>query len=151
MLIVIKLFAEDQSEFDSSELDSPTSSSSELEEQPEESELDDESLLGANTSERTPFVSDSESCFLCNIVCLLPFLPLKQRPGGGGGYLCTASGWGHALGRCQGWLRVPLQSALTSVGEPSFEFGCWSWGDGGFCISDRVFRLAAETIPLPQG
>ena len=30
MLIVIKLFAEDQSEFDSPELDSPTSSSSEL-------------------------------------------------------------------------------------------------------------------------
>ena len=49
MLIVIKLFAEDQSESDSPELDSPMSSSSELEEQPQESELDDESLLGADT------------------------------------------------------------------------------------------------------
>ena len=49
MLIVIKWFAEDQSEFDSPELDSPMSSSSELEEEPEESELDDESLLGADT------------------------------------------------------------------------------------------------------
>ena len=57
MLIVIKLFSEDQSEVDSPELDSPMSSSSELEEEPEESELDDESLLGADTSERTPFVS----------------------------------------------------------------------------------------------
>ena len=81
MLIVIKLSAKDQSGFDSPELDSPMSSSSELEEEPEESELDDESLLGADTSERTPFVSGSESgwsvqkkcgtCFLCNIVCLL--------------------------------------------------------------------------------
>ena len=35
MLIVIKLFAEDQSELDSPELDSPLSSSSELEEEPE--------------------------------------------------------------------------------------------------------------------
>ena len=34
MLIVIKLFAEDQSELDSPELDSPMSSSSELEEEP---------------------------------------------------------------------------------------------------------------------
>ena len=41
MLIVIKLFAEDQSELDSPELDSPMSSSSELEEEPEESESDD--------------------------------------------------------------------------------------------------------------
>ena len=40
MLIVVKLFAEDQSEFDSSE----------LQEGPEESELDDESLLRADTS-----------------------------------------------------------------------------------------------------
>ena len=48
MLIVIKLFAKDQSE-----LDSPMSSSCELEEEPEESELDDESLLGADTSEIT--------------------------------------------------------------------------------------------------
>ena len=52
--IVIKLFAEDQSELESPELDSPMSSSSELEEEPEESELNDESLLGADTSERTP-------------------------------------------------------------------------------------------------
>ena len=50
MLIVIKLFAEDQSDLDSPELGSPMSSSSELEEEPEESELDDESLLGADTS-----------------------------------------------------------------------------------------------------
>ena len=61
MLIVIKLFAEDQSALDSPELDSPMSSSSELEEEPEESESDDESLLGADTSERTPSVSGSES------------------------------------------------------------------------------------------
>ena len=47
MLIVIKLFAEDQSDLDSPELGSPMSSSSELEEKPE---LDDESLLGADTS-----------------------------------------------------------------------------------------------------
>ena len=53
MLIVIKLFAEDQSEFNSPELDSPMSSSSELEEQPEESELDDKSLVGVpNTGRR---------------------------------------------------------------------------------------------------
>ena len=50
MLIVVKLFAEDQSEFDSPELDSPMSASSEVQEEPEESELDDESLLGADTS-----------------------------------------------------------------------------------------------------
>ena len=36
MLIDIKLFAEDQSEFDSPKLDSPISSSSELEEEPVE-------------------------------------------------------------------------------------------------------------------
>ena len=47
MLIVIKLFAKDSSEFDLPEMDSPMSSSSELEEEPEESELDDQSLLGA--------------------------------------------------------------------------------------------------------
>ena len=43
MLIVIKLLAEDPSHLDSPELGSPTpmSSSSELEEEPEESELDD--------------------------------------------------------------------------------------------------------------
>ena len=34
MLIVMKLFAEDQSELDSSELDSPMSSFSKLEEEP---------------------------------------------------------------------------------------------------------------------
>ena len=61
MLSVVKLFAKDQSEFDSPELDSPMSSSCELEEEPEESELNDESLLGADTSERTPFVSGSKS------------------------------------------------------------------------------------------
>ena len=73
MLIVIKLFAEDQSELDSRELDSPMSSSSELEEEPEESQSDDESLLGADTSdtsERTPL-----ECVLCHIIRLLPFLP----------------------------------------------------------------------------
>ena len=53
MLIVIKLFAKDQSECDSPELDSPMPSSSEMEEKPEESELDAKSLLGAETSERT--------------------------------------------------------------------------------------------------
>ena len=52
MLIVIKLFAEDQSHLDSPELGSRTSMSFsfELEEEPEESELDDESLLGVDTS-----------------------------------------------------------------------------------------------------
>ena len=62
MLIVIKLFAEDQSDLDSPELGSPTpmSSSFELEEEPEESQLDDESLLRADTSERTPSVFGSE-------------------------------------------------------------------------------------------
>ena len=52
MLIVIKLFAEDQSQLDSLELGSPKpmSSSFGLEEEPKESELDDESLLGADTS-----------------------------------------------------------------------------------------------------
>ena len=51
MLIVIKLFAEDQSDLDSPELGSPMSSSFELDEEPkEESELDDKSLLGADTS-----------------------------------------------------------------------------------------------------
>ena len=49
MLIVIKLFAEDQSELDSPELDSPMSSSSELEEEPEESQSDDESQWGPET------------------------------------------------------------------------------------------------------
>ena len=61
MLIVIKLFAEHQSEFDSSELDSTMSSSSQLEQELEESEPDDESLLGADTLERTPPVFGSES------------------------------------------------------------------------------------------
>ena len=68
MFIVIEFFVKDQSELDSPELDSPLPSSSELEGEPEESELDDDSPLGANTSERIP-------CFLCSIVCLLPFLP----------------------------------------------------------------------------
>ena len=75
MLIVIKLFAEDQSDLDSPKLGSPTpmSSSSELEEEPEESELDDESLLGADTSWSVQ--KKCGTCFLCHIVCLLPFLP----------------------------------------------------------------------------
>ena len=61
MLIVIKLFAEDQSELDSRELDSPMSSFSQLEEGPEDFEMDDESLLGADTSQRTLSLSGSES------------------------------------------------------------------------------------------
>ena len=75
MLIVIKLFAKDQSDLDSPELGSPTPmlSSSELEEEPEESELDDESLLGADTSWSVQ--KKCGTCFLCHIVCLLPFLP----------------------------------------------------------------------------
>ena len=73
MLIVIKLFAEDQSDLDSTELSSPMSSSSELEEELEESELDDESLLGADTSWSVQ--KKGGTCFLCHIVCLLPFLP----------------------------------------------------------------------------
>ena len=68
MLIVVKLFAEDQSDLDSPELGSPMSSSSE----PEESELDDESLLGADT---WSVQKKCGACFLCHIVCLLPFLP----------------------------------------------------------------------------
>ena len=86
MLIVIKLFAEDQSELDSPELGSPTpmSSSSQLEEEPEESEADDESLLGADTSERTPLecsetvrnmLSSKEHAFCATFIRLLPFLP----------------------------------------------------------------------------
>ena len=75
MLIVIKLFAEDQSDLDSPEPGSPTpmSSSSELEEEPQESELDDESLLGADTSWSVQ--KKCGTCFPCHIVCLLPFLP----------------------------------------------------------------------------
>ena len=52
MLIVIKLFVKHQSHLDSPELDSPLSTSFEVEEEPEESELADESLLRAFTSER---------------------------------------------------------------------------------------------------
>ena len=48
------------------------SSSSELEEEPEESELDDESLLGADLHRGHHLCG---TCFLCNIVSLLPFLP----------------------------------------------------------------------------
>ena len=72
MLIVIKLFAEDQSDLDSPELGSPTpmSSSFGLE---EESELDDDPLLGADTSWSVQ--KKCGTCFLCHIVCLLPFLP----------------------------------------------------------------------------
>ena len=73
MLIVIKLFAEDQSDLDSPELGSPMSSSSELEEEPEESELDDESLLGVDTLWSVQ--KKCGTCFLCHFVCLLPFLP----------------------------------------------------------------------------
>ena len=73
MLIVIKLFAEDQSDLDSPELGSPMSSSSEPEEELEESELDDESLFGADTSWSAQ--KKCGTCFLCHIVCLLPFLP----------------------------------------------------------------------------
>ena len=60
---------------DSPELGSPTpmSSSSELEEEPEESELDDESLLGADTSWSVR--KKCGRCFLCHIVCFLHFLP----------------------------------------------------------------------------
>ena len=53
MLLVIKLFAEDQSELDSPKLDSRMSSSSELEEEPEEFDVEDQSLLGADISEIT--------------------------------------------------------------------------------------------------
>ena len=49
------------------------SSSSELEEEPEESELDDKSLLGADTSSSVQ--KTGGTCFLCHIVCLLRFLP----------------------------------------------------------------------------
>ena len=73
MLIVIKLFAEDQSDLDSTELGSPMPSSSELEEEPKESELDDESLLGADTSWSVQ--KKCGTCFPCHIVGLLPFLP----------------------------------------------------------------------------
>ena len=73
MLIVIKLFAEDQSDLDSPELNSPMSSSCELEEEPEEeSGLDDKSLLGADTSWSVQ--KQCGTCFLCHII-LLPFLP----------------------------------------------------------------------------
>ena len=73
MLIVIKLFAKDQSDLDSPELGSPMSSSSELEEEREESELDVESLLGADTSWSVQ--KKCGTCFLCHIICPLPFLP----------------------------------------------------------------------------
>ena len=46
MFIVIEFFVKYQSELGSPELDSPLPSSSELEEEPEESELDDDSHLG---------------------------------------------------------------------------------------------------------
>ena len=81
MLIVIKLFAEDQSELGSLELDSPMSSSSELEEEPAESELDDESLLGADTSERTPsaigvFRKSVEHAFCATLYASCLFFPV---------------------------------------------------------------------------
>ena len=72
MLIVVKLFAKDQSEFDSPGLDSPMSSSSELEEEPEESELMMSHYLGWTLHRGH---HSCETCFLCNTVCLLPFLP----------------------------------------------------------------------------
>ena len=69
MLIVVKLFAEEELEFDSPEVGSPMSSSYELEEEPEESELDDESLVGADTSEILASVQKQcGTCFLCHIV-----------------------------------------------------------------------------------
>ena len=63
MLNVIEFFDKDQSELDSRELDSPLSSSSDLEEELQESEL--------------PSVCHKQcgACVLCSIVCLLPFLP----------------------------------------------------------------------------
>ena len=58
---VIEFFVKDQSALDSPELDSPLSSSSEVEAEQEESELDDDSPLGAGTSQRIPSVSGSDS------------------------------------------------------------------------------------------
>ena len=70
--MVIKLFA-DQSDLDSPKVGSPMPSSCEPEEEPEESKLDDESLLGAGTLWSVR--KQCGTCFLCHIVCLLPFLP----------------------------------------------------------------------------
>ena len=76
MLIVIKLFAEDQSELDSPELDSPMSSSSELEE--ELAVLACQYGCSSNKLMQSCHWSVQKqcgTCFLCHIVCLLPFLP----------------------------------------------------------------------------
>ena len=64
MLIVIKLFAEDQSDLDSTELDSPMPSSSKTEEEVVVLAYHYNCLSNKLT----------QSCFLCHIVCLLPFL-----------------------------------------------------------------------------
>ena len=52
------------------------SSSFDLEDELEESQLDDESLLGADIS----WIVQKKcgTCFLCHIVCLLPFLPSRS-------------------------------------------------------------------------
>ena len=74
MLIVVKLFAVDQSEFDSPELDSPMSSSSELEEEPQESELDDElPPLGGHFIEDTICV---EHAFCATLYASCLFFPV---------------------------------------------------------------------------
>ena len=71
MLIVIKLFAEDQSEFDSPELDSPMSSSSELQSC---RAMMAAHLIKLGQSCPCSVQKKCEKCFLCNIVRLLPFL-----------------------------------------------------------------------------
>ena len=70
MLIVIKLFAEDQSEFDSPELESPMPSSSAV--------LSCHyGCLSYKLAQSCPWNVQKKcgTCFLCNFVCLLPFLP----------------------------------------------------------------------------
>ena len=80
MLIATEFFVKDQSELDSPELDSPLSYSSQLEEEPEESKLDDDTLwlLGLQTHTELPWECSKKrhgTCVPCNIACLLPFLP----------------------------------------------------------------------------
>ena len=127
MLIVIEFFVKNQSELDSPELDSPLSSSSELEEEPEEY---NESPPGSDTlsyklaqSCHWSVQKKCGTCFLCSIVCLLPVLPtpsiLKAKTedrGNNVAAFCAGHGWTGVpknvrMGRCD------MKSAAQEISD----------------------------------
>ena len=81
MLIVVEFFVKDQLELDSPKLDSPLPSSSEVEEEPEESELDDDPLwlLVLQTRTELPLECSEKSVEYAFVQHCMP-LPFPPTP-----------------------------------------------------------------------